>query len=280
MGILLGSVYAVMGLGFSLIFAGIRGTMNIAHGALAILGSYLCLLFAARGLDPLLGMMPVIPIMFILGYAIQRVLVNRVIYGDPNVVALVLVGLSVLTENLMILIWSPNPKTLTVFAPYAIKGLQIVGHIVPISYLINLFVAIATIIIYYLFLKRTYIGIAIRATSENYVHAQLLGVNPKKSYAYTYGLGTIATGIGGILMGLTFTFVPSTSLEWLTIAFGVVVLGGLGSMRGVLAGGLIMGLSQVLSAYYLGVQYQLLLSYIVILIVLALRPEGIFGYKV
>jgi branched-chain amino acid transport system permease protein len=105
-------------------------------------------------------------------------------------------------------------------------------------------------------------------------------VNPKKTYAYTYGLGAIAAGVAGILMGLTFTFVPSTSLDWLTIAFGVVVLGGLGSLRGVIAGGLIMGLTVVLSAYYLGVQYQLFLCYVVILIVLALRPEGIFGYKV
>ncbi|MBS7647467.1 MAG: branched-chain amino acid ABC transporter permease [Candidatus Bathyarchaeia archaeon] len=280
MGIFLGSIYALMGLGFSLIFAGVRGTMNIAHGALAILGAYLCLLFAERGLDPLIGMIPVIPIVFIIGYAIQRVLVNKVIYGDPNVVSLLLIGVSVIVENLAILIWSANPKSLTVFAPYAIQGITILGRTVPINYVINFFISIVTIIIYYLFLKKTFTGMAIRATSVGHVYAQLLGVNPKKTYAYTYALGTIATGLAGVLMGLTFTFVPSNSLDWLTIAFGVVVLGGLGSMRGVLAGGLIIGLSHVLSAYYLGVQYQLLLGYIVILIVLALRPEGIFGYKV
>jgi branched-chain amino acid transport system permease protein len=280
MGICLGGIYAVMGLGFSLIFAGIRGTLNIAHGALAILACYLCSLFAERGFDPLLAMLPVITIMFILGYAIQGGLVNRLVYGDPNVFVLLLVGVSVVIENLIIVIWSANPKTLTTFAPYAIQGIKIGGITLPLNYIINFSISVAVIILYYLFLKKTYWGISIRATSESYVYAQLLGVNPKKTYAYTYGLGAIAAGVAGILMGLTFTFVPSTSLDWLTIAFGVVVLGGLGSLRGVIAGGLIMGLTVVLSAYYLGVQYQLFLCYVVILIVLALRPEGIFGYKV
>ena len=280
MGICLGGIYAVMGLGFSLIFAGIRGTMNIAHGALAILACYFCLLFAERGFDPLLAMLPVIPIMFILGYAIQGGLVNRLVYGDPNVFVLLLIGVSVVMENLIIVIWSANPKTLTTFAPYAIQGIKIGGITLPLNYIVNFSISVAVIILYYLFLKKTYWGISIRATSESYVYAQLLGVNPKKTYAYTYGLGAIAAGVAGILMGLTFTFVPSTSLDWLTIAFGVVVLGGLGSLRGVIAGGLIMGLTVVLSAYYLGVQYQLFLCYVVILIVLALRPEGIFGYKV
>jgi branched-chain amino acid transport system permease protein len=280
MGICLGGIYAVMGLGFSLIFAGIRGALNIAHGALAILACYFCLLFAERGFDPLLAMLPVIPIMFILGYAIQGGLVNRLVYGDPNVFVLLLVGVSVVIENLIIIIWSANPKTLTTFAPYAIQGIKIGGVTLPLNYIINFSISVAVIILYYLFLKRTYWGISIRATSESYVYAQLLGVNPKKTYAYTYGLGAIAAGVAGILMGLTFTFVPSTSLDWLTIAFGVVVLGGLGSLRGVIAGGLIMGLTVVLSAYYLGVQYQLFLCYVVILIVLALRPEGIFGYRV
>jgi branched-chain amino acid transport system permease protein len=280
MGICLGGIYAVMGLGFSLIFAGIRGTMNIAHGALAILACYFCLLFAERGFDPLLAMLPVIPIMFILGYAIQGGLVNRLVYGDPNVFVLLLIGVSVVMENLIIVIWSANPKTLTTFAPYAIQGIKIGGITLPLNYIINFSISVAVIILYYLFLKKTYWGISIRATSESYVYAQLLGVNPKKTYAYTYGLGAIAAGVAGILMGLTFTFVPSTSLDWLTIAFGVVVLGGLGSLRGAIAGGLIMGLTVVLSAYYLGVQYQLFLCYVVILIVLALRPEGIFGYKV
>jgi len=280
MGICLGGIYAVMGLGFSLIFAGIRGALNIAHGALAILACYFCLLFAERGFDPLLAMLPVIPIMFILGYAIQGGLVNRLVYGDPNVFVLLLVGVSVVIENLIIVIWSANPKTLTTFAPYAIQGIKIGGVTLPLNYIINFSISVAVIILYYLFLKRTYWGISIRATSESYVYAQLLGVNPKKTYAYTYGLGAIAAGVAGILMGLTFTFVPSTSLDWLTIAFGVVVLGGLGSLRGVIAGGLIMGLTVVLSAYYLGVQYQLFLCYVVILIVLALRPEGIFGYRV
>jgi len=280
MGICLGGIYAVMGLGFSLIFAGIRGTINIAHGALAILACYFCLLFAERGFDPLLSILFVTPIMFVLGYAIQGGLVNRLVYGDPNVFVLLLIGVSVVIENLIIVIWTANPKTLTTFAPYSIQGIKIGDITLPLNYIINFSISVVTIVVYYLFLKKTYWGIAIRATSESYTYAQLLGVNPKKTYAYTYGLGAIAAGIAGILMGLTFTFVPSTSLDWLIIAFGVVVLGGLGSLRGVIAGGLIMGLTVVLSAYYLGVQYQLFLCYVVILIVLALRPEGIFGYRV
>lgn len=280
MGVFLGGVYSVMGLGFSLIFAGIRETMNVTHGALAILGCYLCLLFAERGIDPLLSILIVVPIMFALGYAIQRGLINRVIYGNPNIVTIILLGLSVIIENTVLLIWTANPKSLTRYAPYTIESIGILGVRIPLNYLLNFCISISTIIVFYLFLKKTYTGISIRATSEDYVCAQFLGVNPKKSYAYTYGLGMIATGIAGILMGLTFAFVPASSLDWLIIAFGVVVLGGLGSMRGVLAGGLILGLSHVLSAYYIGVQYQLFIGYMVILAVLALRPEGIFGYKV
>lgn len=275
-GVLLGGLYAVIGVGMSTVF-GIMRLTNLAHGDLVILASYFSfVLVQTLGISPLLTLALVIPVMFVLGYAVQRGLLNRVLNKGAEPPLLVTFGLSIIIQNLLLLVFTPDARNLA--SGLAATSIPLFDHIsLPAVYLLDLACSVAVVVVLHQFLQRTYLGRAIRAASDDEVAAQLVGVDSRKIYAYAMGIAMITAAVAGVLVGMTFVFYPSTGPQYLIIAFGVVVIGGLGSMVGTFLAGIILGLAQVLGAHFVGAGYQLLIGYVVLFAVLTLRPQGLFS---
>lgn len=275
-GVLLGGLYAVIALGMSVIF-GIVKLVNLAHGDLMILSSYLSLvLISWLGISPLLSLIIIVPIMFFVGFFVQSGLLNRVLGKEMEPPLLVAFGLSVILQNLLLIVFTPDARSL--MSDLAIKTI-VLGETLtlPVLYLINFLGGLIVILAVYLFFRKTYLGRAIRAASDDEMSTQLMGVNTKRIYAYAMGIAMMTAAVAGVLVGMTFTFYPHTGPQFLIISFGVIIIGGLGSMKGCLAGGLILAMAQTLGAHFAGTGYQLLFGYGVLLIVLGIRPQGLFG---
>lgn len=275
-GILLGGLYAIVAIGMSTMF-GIVKLVNLAHGDLMILASFLCLSFMGwLGVSPLLSLLVVVPIMYFVGFFVQGYLINRVLGKEMEPPLLVAFGISIILQNLLLLIFTPDARTLE--TSLAIKTIPITDFLnIPVIYLIDFLLGLGSISALYFFFQRTYMGRAIRAASDDEKAAQLMGVNTRNIYAKAMGIAMMTAAMAGVLIGMTFTFYPHTGPQYLIIAFGVVVIGGLGSMKGALAGGLILAMAQLLGAHFFGPGFQLFSGYVVLLVVLALRPQGIFG---
>jgi len=277
-GLLLGGLYAVIGVGMSIIF-GIMGLTNIAHGNLIILGSFLTLTFtAAFGGNILIGLLIAIVAMILIGFLLQSCLVNQVIDKGPEPALLVTFGLSIIIQNILQLVYGADTKTIK----SALSTANVIStKYVSISavYLLNFILAIAVVVILSLVMKKTRIGRAIRAASCSARNAELMGVNTKLIYAVTMGIAMVSACLAGVLLGHTFPFYSYSGPQYLIIAFGVVVIGGMGSIAGTLIGGLILGLAQLLGGYFIGTGYQILTGYLVMLILLTVKPSGLLSSK-
>jgi len=275
-GILLGGLYAVIAIGMSTMF-GIVKLVNLAHGDLMILSSYLSLvLISWLGVNPFLSLLLVIPIMFIIGFVIQAFLLNRVLGKEMEPPLLVAFGLSIILQNFLLLIFTPDARSLT--TELSIKTISLGESLnLPVIYLLDFLFGCVVILALHIFFRNTFMGRAIRAASDDETGARLMGINTTNIYSYAMGISMVTAAVAGILVGTTFTFYPHTGPQYLIIAFGVIIIGGLGSMVGTLVGGLILALAQLLGAHFVGPGYQLLIGYLVLLIVLGVRPQGIFG---
>lgn len=275
-GILLGGLYAVIGIGMSMIF-GIMRLTNLAHGDLMVLASYLSfVVITGLGVHPLITLLLVIPMMFLVGFLVQNTLLNRVLGKGMEPPLLVTFGLSIILQNALLLVFTPDARTLT--SSLSTQNIVISESLnIPVIYLVDFIAGVVVILALNQFFQRTYLGRAIRAASDDEDAAKLMGINTKRIYGYAMGIAMVTAAVAGVLVGMTFTFYPHTGTQYLIIAFGVVVIGGLGSMNGTLLAGIILGLAQLLGAYFLGAGFQLLSGYIVLLAVLALRPQGIFA---
>lgn len=274
-GILLGGLYTIIALGLSLVF-GVMKLINMAHGDLVILGSYFAYaLLTAFGIDPILSLVVGIPLLFIIGFSIQRFLMDRVFSKSLEAPLIIAFGLSLVLQNVFQLIFTPLSRGLT--TSYALESVIIGDIYIPIVYLLNIIVALIVMLALGLFLKKTYTGQAIVAASQDIMAAQLFGINTSRIFAITFGIAGAISAIAGVFLGLTFPFTPVSGIAFLIIAFGVVILGGLGSIRGTFAGGIILGLAQTLSAHLIGASAQMLAIYIIVLVLLAVRPQGLFG---
>jgi len=277
-GILLGGLYAVIGIGLSLIF-GIMKQVNLAHGELMILSSYFGLVFLQlSGLHPLLTLLFVFPTLFIFGYLIQAFLFNRVLGKGMEPYLMISFGLSIILQNALLQIFTPDARSLK--TSLVIQTLDVYGLFhVPVIYLVDFTGGLLMIALLHLFIKRTYLGRAIRALADDLSASKLMGINIRRMYAFTMGIAAITAAMSGVLVGMTFTFYPHSGTQYLIIAFGVVIIGGMGSLPGTFLGGLILGVSQLVGAQFLGPGFQLLSGYLILLIVLTIRPQGILGKK-
>jgi len=275
-GILLGGLYGVVGIGLSMVF-GIMRQVNLAHGELMIMSSYFSLLcMQVLGLHPLVTIIIVAPIMFFIGYYIQILLFNRVMQRGMEPFLMISFGLSIIIQNALLLTFTPDARSLETVL--VVKSLDIFGKFsVPLIYLVNFTVGLVVLIGLQQFMKRTYLGWAINASADNETAAKLMGINAKKVYACALGIAAVTAAISGVLVGMTFTFYPHSGTQYLIIAFGVVIIGGLGSLPGTFLGGLVLGVSQLFGGRILGPGFQLLSGYIILLIVLTVRPQGILG---
>jgi len=275
-GILLGGLYALIAIGMSMMF-GIVKLVNLAHGDMMILSSYLAMVFTAwLGINPFFTLVLTIPAMFIVGFLFQGFLINRVLGKAMEPPLLVAFGVSIILQNLMLTIFTPDARS--IISSVAILSIVVTDYLsISVLYLVNFLTGLVVIGLLSLFFQKTYLGRAIRAASDDQVAAQLMGINTKRTYGFAMGIAMMTAAVAGMLVGMTFTFYPHTGPQYLIIAFGVVVIGGLGSIKGTFVGGFILAMAQLLGAHYFGPGFQLLSGYLVLLIVLALRPQGIFG---
>jgi branched-chain amino acid transport system permease protein len=275
MGILLGGLYSTIALGLSLVF-GVVKEINIAHGDLVILGSYFGFVaMTVIGIDPILSLIIGIPLFFGIGFAIQKYLLNRAFRISMDATLIIAFGISIVLQNTFQLVWTPLTRGLT--TSYALESFSAGPIHVPLVYLLDLIVAIIVLFFLREFLRRTYMGMAIRAAAQDWTTAQLMGINTNRVYAFTFGIATALAAVAGVFLGLTFPFTPVSGMSFLIIALGVVVLGGLGSIAGTFVAGIAFGLAQTIGGYCFGVAAQMLVAYTMVLVVLAVIPRGIFG---
>lgn len=271
-GLLLGGVYAVLGVGMTMIF-GIVKLTNLAHGEFIIIGAYASTLFAQLfNCDPIITLIITVPMMFIVGVILQTGLINRVMKQGAEPALLVTFGLSIILQDAMLLFFSADARRANV--AYNTTSIPILGGLhIGLLDLIIFVISLITIFILTIFLRKTYTGRAIRATSDDTAAASLMGVNVARTYAIAMGVAMVTAAVAGLAVGMRWVYYPSSGGGYLLIAFGVVVIGGMGSIPGTLVAGLIFGLAQVFG----GANYGMLVSYIVLIFMLAVRPKGLFS---
>jgi branched-chain amino acid transport system permease protein len=281
-GILWGGLFALIGMGLSLVF-GVMKLINVAHGDLVILATYLAFFLSTGlfmrynlpfGMDPILSLVIIIPVMFGLGYAIQKFLMSRAFKVSAEAPLIIAFGISLIIQNAALRFWTPMSRSLT--PPYALDAFIIGPLRIRVVYVIAFVAALIIVFLIREFLRRTYLGRAISATAQNKSAAHLMGVNTGRVYSFAFAIAMAVAAVAGVCLGLIFSFTPEKGIQFLIIAFGVVIIGGLGSMVGTLLGGIIMGLVMTFGGL-IDTNWQMLLVYLVVIVVLAARPQGILG---
>lgn len=276
-GLLLGGLYVCIAIGFSLVW-GVLNIINMIHGSLIVLGSYLAFYaFTAFGVSPFLAPVFVMPLMFVLGYALQRGLLNRVM-GKPVLITLTLTfGLDLILSNLMLYAFTADFRRVVFAKPFT--TLVIANLVIPVDRVIAMVLALLLTLVFYLLLNGSRIGRAIVAVRNDREAAVLMGVNVEQIYATTFGVGAAFAGAAGCLMSVVFPISPVVSGLYLAKAFVVCVLGGLGGIAGALVGGLALGVIESLGVMATGPEHSVLIGFLVLLAVLAVKPTGIVGKR-
>ena len=273
-GILLGGLYALFAAGLSLVF-GIMRMVNLAHGDLIIFGAYLILVgVTTLGLNPFVSAVLAAPLMFGLGWALQRFVLNRTLGKDILPPLLVTFGLSVALQNGLLEAFSADSQRIPA-GPLESASLNLGVVTVGVMPLLTFATAIAVILVLNLIFYRTALGRAFRATSDDPVTAGLMGIDPKSIFAIATGLAMVVVTLAALYLGMRSNFDPSIGPARLIYAFEAVIIGGLGSLWGTLAGGIIIGVAQTFGAA-INPEWQILSGHIAFLLVLLVRPRGLF----
>jgi branched-chain amino acid transport system permease protein len=275
-GVLLGGLYVIYGTGLSLIF-GVMRLVNLAHGDFIGLAAYLALVVVTIiGVHPLISLLAVVPVMFVLGFLLQRGILNRTLGKGVLPPLLVTFGLSIIIQNGLLLGFSANSRHLDVGA-LATASILITNELsIGIMPLITLITAVLLLAGLHLFFNRTRLGQAFRATSDDAATAELMGIDSRQIYGLAFALSLAIVTVGGVLLGIRTNFAPADGPSRLIFAFETVIIGGLGSLWGTLGGGMILGLAQTVGARFDPTLFQLA-GHVVTLIVLAVRPSGLFA---
>jgi branched-chain amino acid transport system permease protein len=274
-GILLGGLYGIMAIGMSLIW-GVMNIVNIAHGALIMLGAYITYwTFTLWGWDPFLSLPATILVLFVYGYLVQRFILNLVVRAQLFLTLLITFGIEVAMVNLVRILWSSDLRQVT--PSYAGANFSVGGLTIPY---VRLWVFVTTVVlsvVFLLILERTRLGRAIRATAEELRAARLTGIPVGHIYAVTYGLGAALAGAAGAMWGMLFPVTPIMGGPLTLKSFVVAVLGGLGTMMGAIVGGVILGLAESFSATFIGATYPNAISFGLLVLILIFRPTGVLG---
>jgi len=269
-GLLTGGLYATVGLGLALVF-GVMRLVNLAHGDLIVLGAYAStLVMAWLGVDPFLSLLLVVPAMALVAYPVQRYLLTGLLRRglEPPLVATF--GISLVISAAITQLFSGNARSLD--APYASAGVNVLGVQLRLIDVIGLGIGVALTVLTALVMNRTRWGAALRASAADPVTAGTMGINVNVVYAITFAASAAIAAVGGVLIGVAYSFTPTSGMSYILIGFTVVVLGGTGSPLGTLLGGLALGLVQSVGGALLGGQYRDFVVYAVFIVVLALKP--------
>jgi branched-chain amino acid transport system permease protein len=280
-GLFVGSNYGVVAVGLTLIF-GVMRVLNVAHGELLMLGGYASYLaFSTIGLDPYLSVLLTAVCLFVLGLALNTVLFQFVerLEEEQRIKNSLLIsfGLALVLQNVALFAFSADERS--VRAAYAGGAFTVAGVVFPYTRVLTFVVGSVVVGALYILLQRTYFGMAIRATAQDWEAAALAGIDIKRTYLLTFAIGSALAGVAGALVLVTFSISPSIGLAWTLKALVVVVLAGMGSIHGAFLAGLLLGAAENLSTIWIGAEYQQMVGLLLFLAVLLLRPRGLFARR-
>lgn len=274
-GVLTGLVYGLMALGLSVIYGVVR-IVNFAHGELMAVAMYAAVVaFAGWGVDPLWMIAPVAAVFFALGYLLQRGLIQPFIHRPEHSQFMLLLAVALILVNGLLVAFGPDARSVQV--DYALDSLQIGPLLVDKVRVICAAVALVVCALLFAVFRATAFGKAIRACADNLLGAQVVGLDVGHLYALTFGLGTACVGVAGCLLVLMADVTPSSGPAYTLLAFVIVIIGGLGSMPGALAGGVLIGASEAIAGLLITPSAKSMLSFALLIAVLALRPQGLMG---
>ncbi|TMJ77338.1 MAG: branched-chain amino acid ABC transporter permease [Alphaproteobacteria bacterium] len=276
-GLLTGLVYGLMALGLSVIFGVVR-VVNFAHGEMMTIAMYLAVvLFSHYRLDPLVMMVPIAGVLFALGYVMQRGLINPFINRPEHSQFMLLVALALILVNGLLIVFGPDAQgvqTSYSFASFAVGRL-----IVDANKIYAALAALAVAAALFAFFRYTLAGKAIRACADNYAGALVVGLDVKRLYALTFGIGAACVGAAGCMMVLLVDVTPPLGPAYTLLAFVIVIVGGLGSMGGALLGGVLIGVSEALAGLFIAPSAKSMFSFGLLILILLLRPQGLLGRR-
>jgi branched-chain amino acid transport system permease protein len=279
-GIMMGSVYALLGVGFSLTW-GVMKVIHISHSAFGLLGAFLAYtLLKWVNLDPVLSLAVTVPALFVLACFVYQYLIRPITKAKEVIVSSMILtfGIAIILENLMLLIWSPDPRLMT--TSYTSKVLILGPLYFQYPRLVGFLMSAVGVVVIHVFLKKTQTGRAVRAAWQQPDAAQLYGVSLQRISLITFGLAVSSAGAGGVGMALLYSFEPHSHNLWLIYLFLVVIVGGVGNVLGTAAAGVIIGIITGLSLAFLPYQWVNLLTFGLLMVILIIRPEGLFKGEV
>ena len=276
-GLLLGGIYTLVASGLTLIY-GVLHIINFAHGSMLMLAMFgVYYLLTLLKIDPYLSMFIMVPAMFVLGYVLYKGLIGRLASGKDENILLLTLGLSILIENLALMFFKGDSRTILV--SYSDRMVELGPTLVPLPKLISFVVAMVLCGALGLFMQRTDLGRAIRAVAKERVGARLVGIDVDHIFAISYGIGLATLGAAASLLMPIFYVSPTIGHVFVLVAFTVVVLGGMGSFLGAVVGGLIIGLTESFGGLFLGESLGQIGISLIFILILLLRPSGLFGAK-
>jgi branched-chain amino acid transport system permease protein len=276
-GLLFGGVYSLMAVGLTLIF-GVMRVVNFAHGDMMVWGMYLAYVLASRaGIDPYLGFVLCAAALFVLGLVVQRGLVDRIIAAPHEMQILLMLGVALVLENVALVAFGPEPTR--VRSPLGDAALWLGPVFVDVARLVTFAVAVALTVALSLFLHRTDAGRMIRAVADNTYGALVIGADARRVYAVAFGVGAACVGAAGALVSPILPFQPSTGLSLSVTSFNIVIIGGMGSLPGAFVGGLLVSVAESLGAVFLKPSLKELMSFSLLVVILLVRPAGLFGRR-
>jgi branched-chain amino acid transport system permease protein len=274
-GILIGGVYALIGIGLTIIF-GVMRVINFAHGDIMMIGMYLTYsLFTLAGIDPFASIVITIPLMFMFGAFLQKVFINRMQGALPQNQILLTIGLGLIMSNTMMLAYTSDYKILS--TGYSSSSFNIAGISISTPLAISFLITAAITGMLYWFLLKTDTGQAIRATAQDREAAQLMGINVKWMSILAFGMGSALAGTAGALISPTYYIFPQIGSTFTLKAFVITVLGGMGSIVGATIGGVIIGVAESMSAVYISSGWKDVVVFVLFLLVLLFKPAGLMG---
>jgi branched-chain amino acid transport system permease protein len=276
-GVLTGLVYGLMALGLSVIFGVVR-VVNFAHGEMMTIAMYAAtVLFAALGLDPFLCILPAALAFFFFGYVMQGGLINPFISRPEHSQFMLLVAVAIIMVNALLMIFGPSARSIQV--DYQLESFEIGKILVDKARFFAALAAVVTAGLLFSFFKFSLTGKAIRACADNHLGALVVGLDVKKLYALTFGLGSVCVAVAGCAMVLLVDVTPPLGPAYTLLAFVIVIVGGLGSMPGALLGGVLIGVSEALAGLLIAPSAKSMFSFGLLILILLFRPQGLLGRK-
>jgi branched-chain amino acid transport system permease protein len=274
-GLLIGGIYTLVASGLTLIY-GVLHIINFAHGSLLMLAMFgVYFLLTKLGVDPYLSLVVMVPAMFALGYVLYRGLIGKLAQGKDENILLITLGLSILIENLALMFFKGDTRTISV--SYSDRMVELGPLLLSFPKIVSFVAAMALCALLGLFIQRTDTGKAIRAVAKERMGARLVGIDVDRVFAISYGIGLATLGAAACLLMPIFYVSPTTGHVFVIVAFTVVVLGGMGSFLGAIVGGLIVGLTESFGGLFLGESLGQIGISLIFILILLLRPQGLFG---